>query len=213
VTAEHEAYNSGLAWGVGVEPRNDELAGGGDCSSWSNATCAMAVMRGIVRPAGVEGPHHAQIDRVGNLGYLGVRPPAVCIVMSYGGPHIGKARKPVADDARAREVGPSAIVGLVKADEQKRVHLCWRSNPTAELFACGAGGAKGGGQEECGPSKARAGRKGPQISVVTGAGAHNAASSKGKEEEKFTSLPPPTSALICSMRHSSNLKEEGRTRA
>ena len=69
----------------------------------------------------------------------------------------------------------SAIVAE-EADEQSRA------------TGCGAGGAKGGGQGECGPAKHAPGA-GPG-KRVTGAGAHTT-SRKAKEEGTVHLAPPP----------------------
>ena len=87
-----------------------------------------------------------------------------------------------------REKSDSAIVAD-EADEQ------------SGAIRCGAGGAKGGGQGECGPAKhapdAEPGKR------VTGAGARTA-SSKAKEEGEVHRALPPSSASTMLERRSSN---------
>src|SRR5438552_639644 len=93
-------------------------------------------------------------------------------------------RGAVADDERAREVGPRHSSD--EADEQSGTASCGAICGGAERS--GAGGAKGGDQGECGPAKhapdAEPGKR------VTGAGTHTQ-SGNGKEEgEVHHALPP-----------------------
>ena len=100
-------------------------------SSWSNATCAMPPCEALSSRRGRR-PHHAQKDRVGTWYILRLTSDDNVLVRT------GR-RGAVADDARAREVG--LRYSSCEADEQRGA------------IRCGAGGAKGGGQGECGPAK------------------------------------------------------------
>src|SRR6266576_2300194 len=80
----------------------------------------------------------------------------------------------------------SATLCSCETDEQSVALCCGAIHSRA--IRCGAGGAKGGDQEECGPAK-HVRDAGPD-KRVTGAGAHTA-SSKGKEEGEVHLAPPP----------------------
>src|SRR5207302_4627515 len=99
-------------------------------------------------------------------------------------------RGAVADDARAREVGPrhSSCEAGEQDSELSGGALRWRAS------RCGAGGAKGWDQGKCGPAKhvpdAESGER------VTSAGTHTA-SRKGKEEgEVQRALPSYQHGLL-----------------
>src|SRR5262249_17758434 len=79
--AEHEAYTAG-AWGVGV---SHEMMNSRErrLSSWSNATCAMPLLRGIVVPPGSRATSRAQGSRR-KLGYLVTGRP---VSSARDGPH------------------------------------------------------------------------------------------------------------------------------
>src|SRR5262249_14834439 len=163
--AEHEAYIA-VAWGVRL---SHEMMNSWErrLSSWSNATCAMPLCEALPSRRGRRA-HHAQMDRVGTWEIP--RSAASCWRRR---PASGR-RGAVADDARAWEVG--LCHSSREADEQ------------SGTIRCGAGGAKGGDQGECGPAKHAPGTE--PDARVTGAGAHTA-SSKGKEEGEVHLAPPP----------------------
>src|SRR5215470_19044254 len=83
-------------------------------------------------------------------------------------------RGAVADDARTREV--------------RLRHSSREADEQGGAIRCGAGGAKGGGQGECGPAKHVPGAEPDKR--VTSAGAHTA-SRKGREEGEVHIAPPP----------------------
>src|ERR1700738_1414650 len=111
-------------------------------SLWSNETCAMPLCEALSSRRG-QGPHHAQMDRVGTWDISR-------LAVSWLGrwPASGR-RGAVADDARAREVG--LCHSSWEADEQSGAIRGGEVRRGAAR--CGAGGAKGGDQEECGPAK------------------------------------------------------------
>src|SRR6266481_2752601 len=114
------------------------------------------------------GPHHVHKDRVGTWELS-------CLTTGHVPTWSASGRRgAVADDARAREVGLRH--SSCEADEQ------------GGAIRCGAGGAKGGGQGECGPAKhapdAEPGKR------VTGAGTHTASSKAKEEGEVHRALPP-----------------------
>jgi hypothetical protein len=120
-------------------------------SLWSNATCAMPLCEALSSRRGL-GPHHAHKDRVGtwDISRLAVS----CLRRRSASGRRGA----VADDARAREVG-----------------LCHSSCEAGEqsgAIRCGASGAKGGDQGECGSAK-HAPDSEPH-KRVKGAGSHTA---------------------------------------
>src|SRR5207344_3444294 len=135
---------------------------------WSNATCAMPSCEALSSRRGLRA-HHAQKDRVGSWDI-----PRLAVSCSRRRSSSGR-RGAVADNARAREVGLRH--SSCEADEQSGALCCGAIHSRA--IRCGAGGAKGGDQEECGPAK-HVRDAGPD-KRVTGAGAHTA-SSEGKEE-------------------------------
>src|SRR6202043_22226 len=141
-------------------------------SLWSNATCAMPICEALTSCRG-QRARHAQMDCVGTWDI-----PRLAVSCLRRRSASGR-RGAVADDARAREVG--LCHSSCEADEQSvAIH--------SRAIRCGAGGAKGGDQEECGPAK-HVRDAGPD-KRVTGAGAHTA-SSKGKEEGEVHLAPPP----------------------
>ena len=93
-----------------------------------------------------------------------------------------------------REKSDSAIVAVKPANK-------------AGATGCGAGGAKGGDQGECGPAKhapdAEPGKR------VTGAGPHTA-SRKAKEEGEVHRAPPPHQHRAAASRRSSRSSETPR---
>ena len=109
---------------------------------------------------------------------------------NLGGPASGRVATPpgsasgrrgaIADDARTREVG--LCHSSCEADEQ------------GGAIRCGAGGAKGGDQGECGPAKHAPGAEPGKR--VTGAGPHTA-SCKAKEEGDGSPRSSTTSASTC----------------
>src|SRR5260370_36264387 len=105
------------------------------------------------------GPHHVHKDRVGTWELSCLTTGHVPTCSASG------RRGVVADDARAREVGLR--------------HSSCEAGEQSGATRCGAGGAKGGDQGECGPAKHASGAEPGKR--VTSAGAHTA-SSKGKEE-------------------------------
>src|ERR1700730_9914685 len=120
-------------------------------SLWSNATCAMPACEALSSRRGL-GPHHAHKDRVGTWDISRLAVSCLRWLSASG------RRRVVADDARAREVGLCQSSG--EANEQ------------SGAIRCGAGGAKGGDQGECGPAK-HAPDSEPGLRV-TGAGPHAA---------------------------------------
>src|SRR6266436_6984798 len=110
---------------------------------------------------------HAQKDRVGTW-EIPRSARAIPLLV-----RIGKG-KPIADDERTREVGPSS--SSCKAGEQ------------GGAIRRGAGGAKGWDQGECKP--ATLGPDAEPGNRVTGAGAHTS-NRKGKEEGTVHSALPP----------------------
>src|SRR5258706_4106267 len=112
------------------------------------------------------GPHHVHKDRVGTWELS-------CLTTGHVPTWSASGRRgAVADDARTREVGLRH--SSREADEQ------------GGAIRCGAGGAKDGGQGECGPAKHAPGAEPGKR--VTSAGAHTA-SSKGKEEAEVRKSP------------------------
>jgi hypothetical protein len=95
-----------------------------------------AVMRGIAVPPGSKSTSRAKGSRR-KLGYptFGRR----LRVRSRVRRSASGRRGVVADDARAREVG--------------LCHSSWEADEQSGAICCGAGGAKGGDQGECGPAK------------------------------------------------------------
>src|SRR2546428_11935770 len=114
------------------------------------------------------GPHHAHKDRVGTWELS-------CLTTGHVPTWSASGRRGAeADDARAREVG--------------RRHSSCEADEQGGAIRCGAGGAKGEGQGECGPAK-HVRDAGPD-KRVTGAGTHTA-SSKGKEKGEVHLAPTP----------------------
>src|SRR5271165_985916 len=89
--------------------------------SWSNATWAMPLCEALSARRG-RGPHHAQKDRVGSWDISCLTTGRVPTWSASG------RRGAVADDARAREVGPS--------------HSSYEADEQYGAIRCGAGGAK-----------------------------------------------------------------------
>ena len=98
--------------GCVIEPRKDEFAGAESCRSRSNATCAMPLCEALSSRRGRRATSRAKGLRR-NLGYLVVWP-------SVSRERVRRSasgrRGAVADDARAREVGPGH--SSWEADEQ-----------------------------------------------------------------------------------------------
>ena len=123
--------------------------------SWSNATCAMPSCEALSSRRGL-GPHHAHKDRVGtwNISRLAVS----CLRRRSASGRRGA----IADDVRAREVGLR--------------HSSCEAGEQSGAIRCGASGAKGGDQGECGSAKhapdSEPGKR------VTRAGAHTASVTK-----------------------------------
>ena len=90
-----------------------------------------AGMRGTVSSRRGRGPHHAQKDRVGSWDISCLATGRVPTWSASG------RRGAVADDARAREVGPS--------------HSSYEADEQYGAIRCGAGGAKDWDQGECAP--------------------------------------------------------------
>jgi hypothetical protein len=126
-------------------------------SLWSNATCAMPLCEALSSRRGL-GPHHAHKDRVGTWDIS-------CLAVSCLRRRSASGRRgAVADDPRAREVG-----------------LCHSSCEAGEqsgAIRCGASGAKGGDQGECGSAK-HAPDSEPH-KRVKGAGSHRGGSRMGE---------------------------------
>src|SRR5215475_851464 len=134
---------------------------------WTNATRA-APLREVPSPCRGRRTHHVQKDCVGNWEI-----PRLTIGKALPWSASGK-RGAVADDARAREVGP-------------RNRSC-EAGEQGGANRCGAGGAKAGGRGECEPAKHAPGT-GPG-KRVTGAGAHTECR-KAKEGGKVHLAHPP----------------------
>ena len=98
-------------------------------SLWSNATCAMPICEALTSCRG-QTAHHAQMDRVGTWDI-----PRLAVSCSRRRSASGR-RGAVADDARAWEVGLR--------------HSSCEAGEQSGAIRCGAGGAKGGDQGECG---------------------------------------------------------------
>src|SRR5260370_13854301 len=120
-------------------------------SLWSNATCAMPICEALTSRRG-RGPHHAQMDRVGTWDI-----PRLAVSCSRRRSASGR-RGAVADVARAWEVGLR--------------HSSCEAGEQSGAIRCGAGGAKGGDQGECGLAK-HAPDSEPH-KRVKGAGSHTA---------------------------------------
>src|SRR5215204_834133 len=158
--------------GVWESATKDQMSQGPRVSIRSKATCAAPLCE-VLPPCRGQRPHHVQRDRIGTWEVSCL---AVDVVLRW---HIRRSasgrRGAGADDARAREVGPRH--SSCEADEQ------------SGAICCGAGGAKGGDQGECGPAKHVPDAESDKRD--TGAGAHTE-SRKGKEEgEVHRALPPP----------------------
>ena len=84
-------------------------------------------------------------------------------------------------------------------------HSSCEADEQSRATGCGAGGAKGGDQGECGASKARAGHR-------AGEPCHRRWSAYGKQQGKGRRRGSPrsstTSASTCSTRHSSNSRKD-----
>src|ERR1700737_2592383 len=136
--------------GWGIEPRNDEFAGAETVVMVERNMCN-ADMRGIDVLPGSKSTSRANGSRW-NLGYLtsGRQLFASAVRIGKGGA--------VADDARAWEVGLR--------------HSSCEAGEQSGAIRCGAGGAKGGDQGECGSAK-HAPDSEPH-KRVKGAGSHTA---------------------------------------
>src|SRR6202045_4920628 len=99
---------------------------------WSNATCAMPICEALTSCRG-QGARHAQMDRVGTWDI-----PRLAVSCSRRRSASGR-RGAVADDARAWEVGLR--------------HSSCEAGEQSGAIRCGAGGAKGGDQGECGSAQ------------------------------------------------------------
>src|SRR5713101_8605852 len=83
--------------------------------------------------------------------------------------------------------------GAVADDERTRGvrlrHSSWEADEQGGAIRCGAGGAKGGGQGECGPAKHAPGAEPGKR--VTGAGTHTASSKAREESREVHRAPAP----------------------
>src|SRR5438876_11609485 len=151
-----EAYTA-IAWGVGLSHVRSDIAGAESLHSLEGNMCGTA-MRGADALPGSKATSRAKgsYRKLGDLG------------SDRNGGAVAGQRGAVADDERAREVGPRHSSD--EADEQSGTASCGAICGGAERS--GAGGAKGGDQGECGPAKhapdAEPGQR------VTSAGTHTA---------------------------------------
>ena len=185
VTVVSEAYTA-IAWGVGLSHERSDIAGAESFYSLEGNMCGTA-MRGAVALPGskatsrAKGSHRKLGDLVSGRG-----------VLSTVGPHReGEEPKPM---MHGHEKSDSVIVAVKPANK-------------ADANRCGAGGAKGGDQGECGPAKHVPGSEPDKR--VTGAGPHTA-SRKGKEEGEVHRALPPHQHRFAQKRRSSNSKETPR---
>src|SRR5947199_520679 len=157
-----EAYTA-IAWGVGLSLVRSDILGADSFHSREGNMCGIA-MRGADALPGSKATSRAK-GSYRNLGYLlsPVWPPlsSVCKVRRSASGRRGA----VADDARAREVGPRQ--SSCEAGEQSEEIPC---GGVCRGGRSGAGGAKGGDQGECGPAKHVPGAEPDKR--VTGAGTH-----------------------------------------
>ena len=156
------------------------------------------------RPTEVEDPitHEGSTSEPGRSH---VRPAATSRSWSASG-----RRGAVADDARAREV--------------RLRHSSWEADEQGRAIGCGAGGAKGGGQGECGPAQHAPGtgpgkrvpcagphttsrkatpsntRGGSRMREIRPYGSVRGASSNGRSYRELLSLYPPSTRQPMSRR-------------
>src|SRR5258708_7504963 len=120
------------------------------------------------------------------------RPGVVLDTGMCGRSLLGNREPPRLTTGKVPNWSASGRRGAVADDERTRgVRLRHSSHEADEqggAIRCGAGGAKGGGQGKCGPTKHAPGTEPGKR--VTGAGAHTA-SSKAKEEGEVHRAPPP----------------------
>src|SRR6266699_4684837 len=145
--------------------------------SWLNAIWAMPFCEGS---SACRGPraHHAQTDRVGTW-------ESSRLTDSLSGWRSASGRRgAVADDARTREVG----LRHSSCESGEQSGGTGRGAIRGTDHRCGAGGAKGGDQGECGPAKhvpgAEPGKR------VTSAGTHTESRNGEEEGEVHLALPP-----------------------
>ena len=183
-------HDEGVAIHIGPEPCVAVRKGGGEASAGERIGQPLSLERFISRVPTLL--RRRKATRTGASARAPGRPgvveePGMCGSSLYGNREIprltsrGEAtwsasgrRGAVADDARTREV--------------RLRHSSWEADEQSRATGCGAGGAKGGGQGECGPAKHVPGTEPGKR--VTGAGTHTT-SRKAKEEGAVHLAPPP----------------------
>src|SRR5947208_1597178 len=120
----------------------------------SKAICAAPLCE-VLTPCRGQRPHHVQRDRIGSWEISGL---AIGVEWCRVRWSASGRRGAVADDARAREVGPR--------------HSSREAGEQSGAIRRGVGGAKGGDQGECEPAKHALDSE--PGSCVTGAGPHTA---------------------------------------